>query len=1053
MPLIHGQNIGAEEIERLMSSWDAVRFARLSNAVAWASTWREAQTLPAFTERVIVADNGIDAEWQGELAAGEGSFLRAGVNVFQYKKREVATQQRGTIVAALCRELRGAALDVERRTGKTLSSYVLFTNVDLTTAQHDELRTAILEGVTGDRVHVGVVGAADLAAMLNDLSHLRSAFFATEAFRTWGESWDAHQHVSAFAQTALIGREDVLATLQTWIDDSAVRVIALSGTHMMGKSRVALEATRQRDTAFVEALDRQTLNMDHLRRLTSPGRVVLALVNDPDAELAEELARETLATDGLKLIFSLSTADAVPVPSFGRDTRVRALSLSPLSNEKSGELLKAAGSELDFSLESWVVENAGGVPGVILAAAQVGAELRRDGGTFLDQVARGFEQKAQQRLSSSEQQALRALSLMSHVGIEGPVRAEGEIIGEQFGVDLNTLLDSVERLHAAGLIRLDGSYAEVVPPPLANRLAGRMIPGRLSAVRACLSRLSEPGRRRFLRRLVLLQGEEAQRFWNELLGDTGPFTTLDGIVQDPDLFRFAAAANGARVGPILRRLLKQASVEQRRAIAGEKRRDLFYACEEMLFRDASSAHRLCCLALRAETENETWGNNSSGVFKEAFHPLHPQMPLPLDRRLEILRELLTPAQADALGRLAVDAAAGVLESGSSVMMRQSGSAAPLGQMPQLTWPEVWQYQTDCIDLLVAATYHNRSSIREQAGAEITRALTNFVAYGHIEHGMPHLRHIVDRVVAGDLIFNASQLADRLAWSRYALRDDAHGGAENNAVAIGEITELLQRLNSSDFSTRMRLQVGGWSLDIENEEAPTAAGERAIAALAGEACADPRLLTNEIIAWLCGGAEQAGRFWHELGRQDEDRRFETLARDLATRDDGAHGFMLYVVGWCERNPEEARAFFEQVAGDGGTSPRAILFGALEIDPPDIGAERIVQLIRENRIDPNRAVGRLEGRWLREASEAPLVRVLELVAGPELENSGQIPALLDMRLHGRSVDAGALADFAWRCLEAHPTLDRHMGDYYSGHLGGRLAPLNPGSGFRAARAMYG
>jgi hypothetical protein len=131
------------------------------------------------------------------------------------------------------------------------------------------------------------------------------------------------------------------------------------------------------------------------------------LVNDPDAELAEELARETLATDGLKLILSLSTADAAPAPSFGLDTRVPSLSLPALSDEKSGELLKAAGGELDFSLESWVVENAGGVPGVILAAAQVGAELRRDGGTFLDQVARGFEQKAQQRLSSSEQQALR----------------------------------------------------------------------------------------------------------------------------------------------------------------------------------------------------------------------------------------------------------------------------------------------------------------------------------------------------------------------------------------------------------------------------------------------------------------------------------------------------------------------------------------------------------------------------------------------------------------------------------------------------------------------
>jgi hypothetical protein len=81
----------------------------------------------------------------------------------------------------------------------------------------------------------------------------------------------------------------------------------------------------------------------------------------------------------------------------------------------------------------------------------------------------------------------------------------------------------------------------------------------------------------------------------------------------------------------------------------------------MLFGDASSEYGLRCLASLAEAENESWSNNSSGVVREAFLPLHPQMPLTLDRRLELLRELLGAAQSDALGKLAVDAAAAVLE--------------------------------------------------------------------------------------------------------------------------------------------------------------------------------------------------------------------------------------------------------------------------------------------------------------------------------------------------------------------------------------------------------
>jgi hypothetical protein len=132
MPLIHGQNISAEEIEHEICRWDAVLFARLGNAIAWASTWQSIPTLPAFTERVNVADNGIDAQWFGPMelgAAARPSLLRSGNNVFQYKKREVTEQTRGRIVSSLAAELRGAAADIERQRGQPLSSYVFFTNV------------------------------------------------------------------------------------------------------------------------------------------------------------------------------------------------------------------------------------------------------------------------------------------------------------------------------------------------------------------------------------------------------------------------------------------------------------------------------------------------------------------------------------------------------------------------------------------------------------------------------------------------------------------------------------------------------------------------------------------------------------------------------------------------------------------------------------------------------------------------------------------------------------------------------------------------------------
>jgi hypothetical protein len=85
MTLVHGQNISAQDIEQEVSRWDAVLCARLGNAVAWASTWQDTPTTPAFTERVNVTDNGIDAQWIGTIAldgAGHPSLLRDGTNVF-----------------------------------------------------------------------------------------------------------------------------------------------------------------------------------------------------------------------------------------------------------------------------------------------------------------------------------------------------------------------------------------------------------------------------------------------------------------------------------------------------------------------------------------------------------------------------------------------------------------------------------------------------------------------------------------------------------------------------------------------------------------------------------------------------------------------------------------------------------------------------------------------------------------------------------------------------------------------------------------------------------
>jgi len=531
--------------------------------------------------------------------------------------------------------------------------------------------------------------------------------------------------------------------------------------------------------------------------------------------------------------------------------------------------------------------------------------------------------------------------------------------------------------------------------------------------------------------LLLLRGDEAQRFWEDLLGDHGPFASLDGLIENSQLFRFAATANGERAAPALLRLLQSHSVEERRLIADDARRDLVRAIEEMLFRDSTSETALRNLILLAEAENETWSNNATGVVREAFFPVHSQMPLRLMSRLNLLSEMMRPTQSDGISGLAVDAMADALEPHTAITIRTTAAATPLGGMPQMTWGDVLRYQEGCIDLLMGAAFGDqRPAARSAAGRRVPRALMNLVLSGQTAHSFSHLRTIVDAVIAETDTFNVSGLADSLMWGRRAIRGDGNQAAAEGQASepIRFLTEMIDRLQNASFAVRLKLWTGGWILDPENTPAPRAAASEAIAALAREVCQTPGLLTEVLIEWLCSEAAQAGNFWFQVGLADTDGIFRTRIRELSATDACIHAFITYIRGWCSRDRDAGRRFFSDVVGAEIATPRAILFGALEIDPPDQGTDRIVDLLRTNRIHGERVLDPLLGAtWLREVTEDDLVRVLRLIAGPDFETGSQIPHFIFLRVHDTPLGPGPLATLAWEYLEAHQPANVRLADF--------------------------
>ena len=181
MLLPHGRDISSNQVELIVGrEFPIRRFVSLCNSLVWATSKSRELAQTSFTERVLVSDSGIDAEWTIEMpeALPQGALICQGWNVLQYKQRDVTSSDRQKIVTGLRRELRGAAQEVFTRTGNRPDHYSLFTNVDLTHKEKEDLKVVIREGFDHP-LEVTIRGAAEVAVLLNDLPHLRSAFFST----------------------------------------------------------------------------------------------------------------------------------------------------------------------------------------------------------------------------------------------------------------------------------------------------------------------------------------------------------------------------------------------------------------------------------------------------------------------------------------------------------------------------------------------------------------------------------------------------------------------------------------------------------------------------------------------------------------------------------------------------------------------------------------------------------------------------------------------------------------------------------------------------------
>jgi hypothetical protein len=872
-------------------------------------------------------------------------------------------------------------------------------------------------------------------------------------FVTWGQAWDGYRSERSLdINIEQVGWNTQLDNLRSILDNSAIRAILVIGPPNAGKYGLALEATKNRKNKTVVATDSKSIAARDLSSLESQYTDVV-IIEDPDPEKVEGLVKQSLRSDKFKLLLTLFTEEGRPDFNFGNDSRVGIIKLPPVSNLEVQELLDLTGAKFDEGATNRIDELADGDPDILLAIATLGASLTKDG------------TNVSKRIIDSAIKEVALLSLLTDVGVKGTAYKQLELICAEFGGRLRPtqILKDLPSLEKAGIVWCNGRYAQVLPPVFANRLAKSVMSNRFPKLLNLFYKLDPKGKLRLINRLKTFRSEETDRFWDELFSPGALFKDLQSALSYNHLLYPAVDAAPIQVARLIEDGLKDALVNQHKLINSSAGRELVNILQKLRLHRKISVTALRCLALLAEAGTEDWNNDANAVFCDCFHPNHPQFPLSLNARFEILDEFFSIENSVELRLIALEAvncAFGIHP--FMVPLLPSSEVEPFDAPPKIAHGDILDYLKGLADLLIKTVQNEETSLAKSALDLLLQASVQWVIQvlrltspiARLKTLIERLKILVEWTKAGKplSVFNlddALRHIHRILDEDIKKRDETSNTASKAAAGLRkcseQIKQLINELDQADFTIRVKkLADSVWAVD---ETGPQA--------LAKEVIADPKLLTDDLIEWLC--SEEVGwgsfTFFRELGKLDSAHQFTKRIEQVGTQQKGIYVFANYFEGLNQIDKEFVTKLLNKFTEKQSVTADAIVAATGRIGYDPAGYQRIERLLRGNKANPLLVKWAIHShKWIDQLSVDECFRLMKLVAGRNCQNAVAVIDYLAFWKGTRSV-TGELTDFAWRCLEAMPsiTTDHYNQSYNFDELAALLAQADITRGYELLKNL--
>ena len=669
---------------------------------------------------IRVADGGEDGRIEWINGPDSTDFLPSRLVQFQNKAKNMGPADCANEIVDRHGNLKRMVEQALDRGG----SYILFTTQELNGQQKTDRINAIrakLNDLGKPYSNTVIIEIYDAAKIQGWVNHYVPAITAVlnwvgrplvNGLYIWDE-WEKFDENHLFEYVSDQLRIEAIENLRDLLVQprKCARIIGLSG---LGKTRLALEVCRGHDgddgfakrVVYIDAAYGEPNIAGLVSSWVKLGLDCLFVVDNCDLTLHKQLRR---VIEHPNSTISLLTLHYNPE----KDQDTDPIQLNKMSDDLIKAMLEPVYGEKITDLDR-IVGFAQGFPQMAVLLAKARLDQTKDMGSLTDddlikKMLWGGEAQDHQA-----ETILQACALFDKFGIESEREEEAIFIAENIaGTDIDTLYKCIKTYEERGIVNRAGRFAQIIPKPLAIRLAADWWRSTRSQKQQELISTEMPGQleRSFCDQVAKLDFlPQVKDLTENLCGDQGPFGQAEVILSDRGsrLFRALVEVNPKATSDALYKVLLTFSHEEHKDIAGDVRRNLVWALEKLCFHKDAFAKSAQCLLWLASAENEDWANNATGQFLQLFRTFLSGTEAPPEDRLALIDNALRQ-DSKAIRGIAVQALESAIDTYAgtrTIGAEYQGSGEPLVEWRPKIWKEAFDYWIAALERLTTLALEN-----------------------------------------------------------------------------------------------------------------------------------------------------------------------------------------------------------------------------------------------------------------------------------------------------------------------------------------------------------